>query len=97
MTPYAAAWAAGRDDPHAVMTAAIGPHDRGKTGAPFHLSPRERDVLSLLASGQTDKEIASALAISNRTVSNHVARILGKLGARSRAEAAVRAVRHGLL
>ena len=94
---YAAAWAAGRDDPHAVMTAAIGPHDRGKTGAPFHLSPRERDVLSLLASGQTDKEIASALAISNRTVSNHVARILGKLGARSRAEAAVRAVRHGLL
>jgi predicted ATPase/DNA-binding CsgD family transcriptional regulator len=95
---YTAAWTAGRDDPQTVIAAAIGQaHDRGEFGDPYRLSPREREVLALLISGQTDKEIARALAISYRTVSNHVASILGKLGARSRAEAAVRALRHGLL
>ena len=52
------------------------------------LTPREREVLRLLAAGRTDREIADALFVSRRTVNSHVANILGKLGVRSRREAA---------
>jgi DNA-binding CsgD family transcriptional regulator len=45
-------------------------------------------VLRLLAAGRTDREIADALFVSRRTVNSHVANILGKLGVRSRREAA---------
>ena len=54
------------------------------------LSAREQDVLRLLAEGLTDREIASALAISPRTVESHVSSVLRKLGVRNRAEAAQR-------
>jgi DNA-binding NarL/FixJ family response regulator len=54
------------------------------------LSPRENDVLAMLADGLTDREIASALTISPRTVETHVSNILHKLGVRNRAEAAQR-------
>ena len=54
------------------------------------LSSREREVLRLLAEGMTDREIASALAISPRTVESHVSSVLRKLGVRNRAEAAQR-------
>ncbi|MGH2561326.1 MAG: ATP-binding protein [Thermomicrobiales bacterium] len=54
------------------------------------LSPREHEILRLLTAGQTDREIADALFISVRTVEHHVARILRKLGVRTRT-AAVRA------
>jgi DNA-binding CsgD family transcriptional regulator len=60
------------------------------------LSPRERDVLALLASGQTNQQIADALFVSRRTVTNHVASILAKLEVPTRAAAAAYAVRHGL-
>lgn len=62
----------------------------------FDLSPREREVLQLLAQRQTDKEIAATLFISHRTVMSHVANILGKLGVTNRREAAAEAVRLGL-
>ena len=52
------------------------------------LSPRENDVLRMLADGLTDREIANALIISPRTVESHVSSILHKLGVRHRAEAA---------
>lgn len=52
------------------------------------LSSRERDVLRLLAEGLTDREIATGLAISPRTVESHVSSVLRKLGVRNRAEAA---------
>jgi predicted ATPase/DNA-binding CsgD family transcriptional regulator len=68
--------------------------------APDHgaiLSRRERDVLALLAEGQTDREIAAALSISPRTVETHVARILTKLGLHSRTAAVAYAVRRGLV
>jgi two-component system nitrate/nitrite response regulator NarL len=52
------------------------------------LSPRESEILRLLAEGLTDRDIAEALTISVRTVETHVSNILRKLGARNRAEAA---------
>jgi DNA-binding NarL/FixJ family response regulator len=54
------------------------------------LSPRENDVLRMLADGLTDREIAQALVISPRTVETHVSNILHKLDVRKRAEAAQR-------
>lgn len=54
------------------------------------LSSRETEVLRLLESGLTDREIADALTISTRTVESHVSAILRKLGVRNRAEAARR-------
>jgi len=54
------------------------------------LSPRENDVLAMLADGLTDREIANALTISPRTVETHVSNILHKLSVRNRAEAAQR-------
>jgi DNA-binding NarL/FixJ family response regulator len=54
------------------------------------LSVREKEVLRLLAEGMTDREIATGLAISPRTVESHVSSVLRKLGVRNRAEAAQR-------
>jgi len=61
------------------------------------LTVREAQVLRLLVDGQTDREIATALFISPKTASNHVANILGKLGAETRTAAAAFALRHGLV
>lgn len=60
------------------------------------LSPRERDVLQLIARGMENAEIAGALDISPRTAKNHVSSILAKLELPSRIQAAIFAVRHGL-
>lgn len=59
------------------------------------LTPREREVLTLLASGQTDRQIAARLGVAHRTATTHVGRILGKLQVQSRAAAASLAVRAG--
>jgi DNA-binding NarL/FixJ family response regulator len=61
------------------------------------LSAREREVLTLLAGGASNKEIALALGLSVSTVKFHVAAITGKLGARSRVDAVAIAVRAGLV
>jgi two-component system, NarL family, response regulator LiaR len=60
------------------------------------LSPRELDVLRLIAQGMENSEIADALQISQRTAKNHVSNILSKLGLPSRVQAAIYAIRHGL-
>lgn len=60
-------------------------------GALTALTPREQDVLRLLAAGWTDREIGDALFISRRTVNSHVASILSKLGVSSRRDAVTRA------
>jgi DNA-binding CsgD family transcriptional regulator len=65
------------------------PHHTATTAAPLDgLTPRELDVLSLLSEGRTNKEVAAALFISEKTASVHVSHILGKLGVRSRVQAA---------
>ena len=61
------------------------------------LTPREKDVLKLLAEGLTNKTIADCLRISDHTVKFHVNAIMSKLGAQSRTDAVVRATRQGLL
>ena len=58
------------------------------------LTPREREVLALIAEGRTDRQIAEALFISPRTVAMHVSSILAKLGVTNRGGAA--AVAHRL-
>jgi len=61
------------------------------------LTTREREIVELLADGASNRSIAARLAISRHTVKFHVASILGKLGARSRAEAVALALRRGVL
>ena len=61
------------------------------------LTPRESEVLQLMAEGLTNKAIAQQLAISSHTVKFHVNAIMGKLHAQSRTEAVVQATRRGLI
>ena len=61
------------------------------------LSPREYELLQLLASGQSNRQAAEALSLSPHTVGDHVKSIYRKLGVSSRGEAMVRAFRSGLL
>jgi len=67
---------------------------RGRTGL---LSARERGVLRLVAAGQSNRQIAAALSISERTVKFHVTGIFNKLGADNRAQAVAVASERGLL
>lgn len=64
---------------------------------PVHLSPRELEVLQLIASGLSNREIAGRLVVGTRTVDTHAANIYQKTGTRGRAEATAFAIRHGLL
>ena len=61
-----------------------------------NLTPREREILALLASGLDQRAIAKELVISSKTVATHIQRILGKIGVGSRAQAVAFAHRHGL-
>ncbi|WP_216858366.1 response regulator transcription factor, partial [Actinomadura verrucosospora] len=66
----------------------------GERPAPgLGLTPRETEVLRLVAAGRSNREIAEALFISVKTASVHVSNILGKLGVAGRGEAAARAHR----
>jgi len=60
------------------------------------LTPRELDVLRLLADGTTNHEIAERLSLTEGTVKNYISAILAKTGLRDRTQAALFAVRHGL-
>jgi DNA-binding NarL/FixJ family response regulator len=64
---------------------------------PDDLSPREAEVLKLIAAGLSNAEIATSLFLSNATVKTHVNRIFSKTGARDRAQAVRYAYQHGLV
>ncbi len=72
----------------------ISPRETPVLAGPF--TAREREVLALLASGRTNKEIGVALVISEHTVARHVQNMLAKLGLPSRTALAVFAIEHGL-
>ncbi len=65
--------------------------------SPDELTPRETEVLQLLAQGLANKEIAREMGIGEKTVKTHVSNILSKLGVLSRTQAALHAVRIGLV
>ena len=71
------------------QSAGPSPHDR--------LTAREREVLELIANGRSNKLIALELGISEKTVKAHVGRVLAKLGVADRTQAALLAVREGLV
>ncbi|MEV4242790.1 response regulator transcription factor [Streptosporangium canum] len=60
------------------------------------LTGRELEVLTLIASGRSNREIARELAVAEKTVKTHVSNVLMKLGVQDRTQAALYAVRHGL-
>ncbi len=65
--------------------------------SPDSLTERETEVLTLVAQGQANKQISRSLHIGEKTVKTHVSHILAKLGVRSRTQAALHAVRLGLV
>jgi LuxR family transcriptional regulator, maltose regulon positive regulatory protein len=80
-----------------ACAADLAPAGAGAGTLPEPLSVREQDVLKLIASGLTNREIAETLSISPETVKKHTGSIYGKLGVRSRTEAALRARRLDVL
>jgi two-component system nitrate/nitrite response regulator NarL len=77
---------------------ALRPAERDGLERPVEdLTPRELEVLDLLAEGLTNRAIAQRLGISEHTVKFHLSALMGKLGAQSRTEAVTRATRLGLL
>jgi len=72
-------------------------HGHRPEAAGDFLSERELEVLRLAAKGMSNKEIAAELALSVRTVQSHLGRIFDKLGASSRTEAVLRALKEGWL
>jgi DNA-binding NarL/FixJ family response regulator len=77
-----------------AMRAADSLRERGPHGSLDTLTPREREVLGLVAQGRSNREIARALRVSEKTVKAHVSSVLAKLGVQDRTQAAVYAVRH---
>jgi non-specific serine/threonine protein kinase len=106
MRQFAQGWGDGRqlsaDDALALALADLPvatpqAHNRRRSTSVEGLSRREVEVLRLLATGQTDREIADSLFIGRRTASDHVSNILHRLGVRSRTEAAAYAAKRGLV
>jgi HD-GYP domain-containing protein (c-di-GMP phosphodiesterase class II) len=91
--------AAGRLDGEAVnaVLAAAGHRIRRRPTLPRDLTPREAEILVLLARGLSNREMAQVLSVSVRTVSSHVEHAYAKIGVSTRGAAAMFAMRHGLV
>ena len=91
---FVAAWESGSAlPPDEAVRLALAPHEDAAPTAPValpadELSPRQREVVQLITQGLSNKKIAEALFISERTADTHVEHILRKLGLRSRAQVA---------
>jgi NarL family two-component system response regulator LiaR len=73
------------------------PPDRSATAALASLTEREREILTLLGQGRTNREIADELVLAEKTVKTHITNIFSKLHVRERTQAALLAVRSGLV
>jgi DNA-binding NarL/FixJ family response regulator len=69
---------------------------QGSVANHHDLTPRELDVLTLIARGRSNKVIARELGVAEKTVKTHVSHILAKLGVSDRTQAALYAVKQGL-
>ena len=88
-----------------ALTAPAAPEPRTRTASvgaraiepdAMYLTAREREVAALIVQGRTNREIAEALVLSERTVDSHVRNVMGKLEVNSRAQVAAWAVQHGI-
>jgi DNA-binding NarL/FixJ family response regulator len=79
----------------ALATAPVPAEPRAPARLPDGLTPREAEVLSIIATGLSNREIAARLVISEGTVKSHINRLLAKTGARDRAQAVTYAYRNG--
>jgi two-component system, NarL family, response regulator LiaR len=86
-------------DPTAAarLVEAIAENSRPVIAEPERLTRREREVLELIAAGRSNKRIALELSISEKTVKTHVGHLLAKLGVADRTQAALLAVKDGLV
>ncbi|HWI85786.1 MAG TPA: LuxR C-terminal-related transcriptional regulator [Sphingomonas sp.] len=82
----------GADETSDLILSASDPGDHG-----FELTPRERDVIALLAEGLSNKAIGQRLGISPDTVKFHVGRLIDKLDATGRTDAVAHAARRGII
>jgi DNA-binding NarL/FixJ family response regulator len=94
-----ALYAAARDEVFldAAVARRLAQEIRGPRRGLGALTAREREILTLVAAGLSNKEIAAELVISERTARTHVSNVLGKLNLTSRTQAALVAVREGLV
>ena len=80
-----------------AVAAALAQSLRTPPSSAASLTPREREVITLVAEGRTNREIGRRLGVAERTARTHVSNILAKLGLASRTQAAMWAVREGLV
>jgi PAS domain S-box-containing protein len=82
---------------HGIFGVALRPGRRPSRPADSPLTPRQQQVLELLASGQSTRQIAASLHLSRETIRNHIRDLLRALGTHSRVEAIAEARRRGLV